>query len=125
MDVRSMDFPDGSFDCVIDKGTLDAILCGEMSTTNAHKSLSEIYRVLSPKGTYICISYGQPTHRICYLEKPEFEWKIVTNNVFKPTISTSITLSNDDKDSPNVHYIYICTKVRQPTHLQHIILIDN
>jgi len=35
MDVRAMDFEAGSFDSVIDKGTLDSILCGESSTTNA------------------------------------------------------------------------------------------
>ena len=26
MDARAMDFEDGSFECVIDKGTLDAVL---------------------------------------------------------------------------------------------------
>jgi hypothetical protein len=26
MDVRAMDFETGSFDCVIDKGTLDSVL---------------------------------------------------------------------------------------------------
>jgi len=34
MDVRAMEFENGSFDCVIDKGTLDSILCGESSTTS-------------------------------------------------------------------------------------------
>ena len=28
MDVRAMDFPDASFDAVIDKATLDSVLCG-------------------------------------------------------------------------------------------------
>lgn len=35
MDVRALDFETGQFDCVIDKGTLDSILCGESSTSNA------------------------------------------------------------------------------------------
>ena len=34
MDVRAMEFENGLFDCVLDKGTLDCILCGESSTIN-------------------------------------------------------------------------------------------
>lgn len=48
MDVRAMDnFESGGFDLVLDKGTLDSILCGDSSTSNAQKTLSEIYRVLN------------------------------------------------------------------------------
>jgi len=36
MDVRAMDnFETGSFDLVVDKGTLDSVLCGDSSTANA------------------------------------------------------------------------------------------
>mmetsp|Transcript_24214 Transcript_24214/g.28183 ORF Transcript_24214/g.28183 Transcript_24214/m.28183 type:complete len:222 (+) Transcript_24214:47-712(+) len=110
MDARSMDYEDGAFDIVVDKGTLDSILCGEGSATSASKMLSEINRVLSPKGVYICISYGIPDHRLLYLEKPEFDWKVTRETIPKPTISTSVTISSEDKDSPQVHYIYICKK---------------
>eukprot|EP01015_Nassula_variabilis_P011213 TRINITY_DN190_c0_g1_i3.p1 TRINITY_DN190_c0_g1~~TRINITY_DN190_c0_g1_i3.p1 ORF type:complete len:132 (+),score=22.07 TRINITY_DN190_c0_g1_i3:84-479(+) len=111
MDARQMDFESGSFDCIVDKGTLDAILCGEGSTTSASKMLSEVYRVLNNKGVYLMISYGQPEHRLCYLEKPaQFDWSIVTHTIPKPTINTSLSLSNEDKDSPSVHYIYVCKR---------------
>lgn len=67
MDVRAMQaLEKGSFDCVIDKGTFDSILCGEGSDTNAEKTLSEIYRVLAPTGVYVCISYGIPEQRESY-----------------------------------------------------------
>jgi len=33
------------------------------------------------------------------------------NKVNKPTISTSITIAADDKDAPNVHFVYVCKKV--------------
>ena len=80
MDCRSMeDFGDATFDAAIDKGTLDAILCGDNSTANAHKMISEIYRVLAPTGAYIIISYGQPPHRYPYLDKPEFNWEITVH----------------------------------------------
>mmetsp|Transcript_6536 Transcript_6536/g.3694 ORF Transcript_6536/g.3694 Transcript_6536/m.3694 type:complete len:97 (+) Transcript_6536:118-408(+) len=60
MDGRAMEFDPGSYDAGIDKGTLDSILCGEGSTVNAHKMVSEVYRVLKPNGVYIVISYGMP-----------------------------------------------------------------
>ena len=55
MDVRSMNYDDGAFDAVVDKGTFDSILCGDGSGPNADQMLSEIHRVLSPSGFYICI----------------------------------------------------------------------
>jgi len=58
MDVKALAFQDNSFEAVIDKGTLDSILCGDGSGPNAAQMLSEIYRVLTPNGVYICISYG-------------------------------------------------------------------
>lgn len=45
------------------------------------------------------------------LNKPEYGFDVVIQKVFKPTISTSITIANNDRDTPNVHYVYICTKV--------------
>ena len=66
MDVRSLQFDEGTFDCVIDKGTFDSILCGDGSGPNSEQMLSEIYRVLSPNGVYICISYGVPDQREHY-----------------------------------------------------------
>jgi len=110
MDVRAMEFDTGAFDCVIDKGTLDSILCGDSSTTNAAKMIGEIHRVLNANGVYFIVSYGTPEHRSIYLEKPEYDWKISTHQVHKPTISTSISLTGEDKDSPNVHYVYVCQK---------------
>jgi 2-polyprenyl-3-methyl-5-hydroxy-6-metoxy-1,4-benzoquinol methylase len=35
MDCRSMDLPDNNFGVVVDKATIDSILCGEGSTHNA------------------------------------------------------------------------------------------
>ena len=66
MDCRSMNYDDGAFDAVVDKGTFDSILCGDGSGPNADQMLNEIHRVLSPNGVYICVSYGVKDTRLKY-----------------------------------------------------------
>jgi hypothetical protein len=49
MDARALNFPDQSFDMVVDKGTIDAMLCStavEKGLDNARKVLMEAVRVL-------------------------------------------------------------------------------
>ncbi|KAK3025335.1 hypothetical protein RJ639_043844, partial [Escallonia herrerae] len=61
MDVRDMSaFQKGSFNAVVDKGTLDSLLCGHNSRENAAKMLEEVGRyvkVLKDKGIYILVFY--------------------------------------------------------------------
>mmetsp|Transcript_115217 Transcript_115217/g.223910 ORF Transcript_115217/g.223910 Transcript_115217/m.223910 type:complete len:211 (+) Transcript_115217:65-697(+) len=108
MDARAMDLPDQKFKVVLDKATLDSILCGEGSTHNAQKMLSEISRVLMPDGVYIAVSHGQPSYRLTYLQRPEFGWTVKIFTVQKPMMGMTASLSSDDKD--NVHYVYVCQK---------------
>jgi ubiquinone/menaquinone biosynthesis C-methylase UbiE len=93
MDVRSLQYDDGTFDAVIDKGTLDSILCGDGSGPNAEMMMEQIYRVLSPKGVYICITYGLPDQRTAHFTRPEFNWQLSTHKVAKPTVSTTAILA--------------------------------
>ncbi|XP_028248155.1 EEF1A lysine methyltransferase 4-like isoform X3 [Glycine soja] len=54
MNVRDMSlFPDESFDGVIDKGTLDSLMCGTDAPISAAQMLAEVCRLLKPGGTYI------------------------------------------------------------------------
>lgn len=96
MDVCSLEYPDEAFDVVLDKGTLDSILCGEGSTSNVSKMCNEISRcvtaasapsvapltparlpsVLKANGAYVVISYGIPDNRLSYLDNAEFGWKV-------------------------------------------------
>mmetsp|Transcript_62899 Transcript_62899/g.162592 ORF Transcript_62899/g.162592 Transcript_62899/m.162592 type:complete len:208 (+) Transcript_62899:80-703(+) len=108
MDARSIEVPDQNFNVVLDKATIDSILCGEGSTHNAQKVLSEVSRVLVPHGVYIAISHGQPSYRLTYLQRPEFGWNVQVKTVQKPMMGMTASLSADDKD--NVHYVYICQK---------------
>jgi len=76
MDCRSMSFKDNEFDLVIDKGTLDAILCGNDSAKNSSEMLDQCSRVLKPGGVFLIFTYGQPQSRLSYLEKPKLNWKV-------------------------------------------------
>ncbi|KDP43608.1 hypothetical protein JCGZ_16895 [Jatropha curcas] len=54
MDVRDMSFfPDDSFDSVIDKGTLDSLMCGNDAPISAAQMLGEVSRLLKPGGIHI------------------------------------------------------------------------
>ena len=105
MDAMEMkDFQDEMFNVVIDKGTLDAVMCSDNFITNGHKMISEVYRVLQPGGKYICITYGDSEHRKKHFETQTWE-KIITDKIPKPAISTK-----EQNDTEKFHYIYIIIK---------------
>lgn len=108
MNVCALEFPDESFDVVLDKGTADSILCGEGSTANAAKMCQEVSRVLKPSGTFMVISYGVPDNRLSYLENEDYGWSVTVHTVAKPTVSA--TAVPDTKDANSVHYIFVCVK---------------
>jgi len=108
MNVCSLEFPDESFDAVIAKGVMDAILCGEGSTANVAKMCMEVSRVLKPAGVFFVVSYGTQENREQYLNGEDYSWKMEMLTVPKPTVSA--TAVPDTKDSSSVHYIYVCTK---------------
>ncbi|CDO98708.1 unnamed protein product [Coffea canephora] len=128
MDVRDMNaFEAGSFDAVVDKGTLDSILCGNNSQENAAKMLQEVGRVLEDRGIYLLITYGAPNYRL-HLLRNSCSWTIKLHVIGKllseetsqcrewdltfpvplddDGISTEAVLGKN----PDVHYIYVCIK---------------
>jgi SAM-dependent methyltransferase len=67
---------DESFQCILDKGTLDAILCGNESNKSSTAFLAEMHRLLRPGGALIVITYGQPSSRLPILERKQFGWRV-------------------------------------------------
>ena len=60
-DVSDMTlYRDNYFDIVIDKGTLDALLCDANADINVRQMIDEIKRVLKDGGNYIVISFHKP-----------------------------------------------------------------
>ncbi|CAM9137178.1 unnamed protein product [Scytosiphon promiscuus] len=57
-----LDFPDGTFDAIVDKGTLDALLC--RSVEDAHLMVAEMHRILRKGGVYFQISAEDPDARL-------------------------------------------------------------
>ena len=110
-DMRPLFNEDELFDVVLDKGTLDSILCGDSSGPNTDKALKEIYRVLKPNGVYICMTYGLPDQRLEIFKRPEFRWSPIIHKVTKTTISTQQVVAAEDKNDKNFHYIYILKKL--------------
>ena len=83
MNVCSLEFPDETFDAVVAKGTMDAILCGEGSTANVAKMCMEVSRVLRPNGVFFIVSYGVPENRLQYLEPEDYSWNVTFHTVPK------------------------------------------
>jgi SAM-dependent methyltransferase len=68
-DCRSMpEFDDASFGSVLDKGTLDAVLCSSHGTADAAAYINEVHRLLVPGGVFLLISLGQPQARLAALK---------------------------------------------------------
>mmetsp|Transcript_12516 Transcript_12516/g.12585 ORF Transcript_12516/g.12585 Transcript_12516/m.12585 type:complete len:152 (+) Transcript_12516:160-615(+) len=109
-DVMSMDFPSSSFDAVIDKGTLDSILCGDRSNIMARRMLTQVQRVLKPQGIFVSISYAPPENRNRYLKMPDFTWNVFEYRISKPVLSTTAAMTKEDGQS--IHYVYVCVKKR-------------
>lgn len=68
-DCRSMpQYADASFGSVLDKGTLDAVLCSSHGTADAAAYVNEVHRLLVPGGVFLLISLGQPHARMAALQ---------------------------------------------------------
>ncbi|XP_035526376.1 EEF1A lysine methyltransferase 4 isoform X1 [Morone saxatilis] len=84
MDVRQLSFPDASFDVILEKATLDAIMVEEktpweVSTQTAgfiHKALTEICRCLKPGGRFISVTFANPFFRKRLYARTEYNWSI-------------------------------------------------
>ena len=106
MDVRQMNFPNNTFDAVIDKGLLDAVVCSDGAKQNVDSMMTEIYRVLKPNGVYICVSHGGITTRKKYLKNlKKFNWERTQELIPKPCGNTEF---HGMKGMPKCHCSF-CT----------------
>eukprot|EP00743_Colponemidia_sp_Colp-15_P010282 GILK01011307.1.p1 GENE.GILK01011307.1~~GILK01011307.1.p1 ORF type:complete len:252 (+),score=20.19 GILK01011307.1:47-757(+) len=107
MDVRDLDYPSNFFDVVIDKSTMDSILCGEMAFINVARMTKEIQRVLRIGGYYLIISYGHPENRVLHLEMPHLKWSI---HQLKLEPSSELFTQDALDAEEQRHFCYLCQK---------------
>jgi ubiquinone/menaquinone biosynthesis C-methylase UbiE len=55
---------------MIDKSTMDTLLCGKKAFLNTARMLKQCQRVLKTGGYYMAVSYGEPSNRKFHLERP-------------------------------------------------------
>ena len=103
MDVCEMAYKDETFDLVIDKSTIDAILCGDHCFMLVAKMLKEISRVLKTGGYYIIISYGKPESRMVHLERDHLAFEIQIYTIKR----------QEEDEQEKIHYVYICKKLTE------------
>ncbi|KAF9158423.1 hypothetical protein DFQ26_007655 [Actinomortierella ambigua] len=90
MDIRDLKFGSDSFDVVIDKGTMDALMCDRGDVWNPDEELiktvamevDEVVRVLKTGGRFLYITFGQPHFRKRHLERPCWKVNISTLGMF-------------------------------------------
>ncbi|GLC33489.1 hypothetical protein PLESTB_000080400 [Pleodorina starrii] len=76
-DCRSMpEFLDCQFGSVIDKGTVDALLCSKDAANDIRSMFREISRVLIPGGVFLLVTLGAPSQRLSLVNRPEFDWSV-------------------------------------------------
>ncbi|GLI60014.1 hypothetical protein VaNZ11_002078, partial [Volvox africanus] len=76
-DCRNMpEILDCQFGSVVDKGTVDALLCSKDAADNIHNMFREISRVLVPGGVFLLITLGGPAQRLSLVNRQEFDWSV-------------------------------------------------
>lgn len=103
MDVTRLEFPEASFDVVIDKGTIDSLLCGSNSFHNVYQMNKQISRVLKRGGKYISVTYGQPDTRIDHFRRKRLHLGVEHRTVDKPVFSSDVSPTSN-------YHVYIMTK---------------
>jgi len=110
MDLLKMSFEDNTFDSVIDKGTLDAIMADDSTGTTEKVTaiIAEIRRVLKNSGRYICVSLAQG-HIVDFIVKQFAEGWLVRLHQVKLGDSVEQAEGGIGKALPV--FVFIMTKI--------------
>ncbi|XP_071454716.1 EEF1A lysine methyltransferase 4-like [Hetaerina americana] len=83
MDMRSMSFLEASFDVIIEKGTLDAMLVenspwhiSDENLALIDEILTQVSRILKDNGKFISVTFTQPHFRIPMFINEKYRWDV-------------------------------------------------
>ncbi|KAF7016228.1 hypothetical protein CFC21_029888 [Triticum aestivum] len=89
MDMTNMQFPDGSFDFILDKGGLDALMEPEVGTKLGMKYLDEAKRVLKSGGKFACFTLAESHVLDLLLSEFRFGWDMTIQAIASEPSSKS------------------------------------
>lgn len=132
-DVRALaSIHDAAMGNIMDKGTLDSLLCGVCAFESVSLAVREYSRVLAPLGALLVVSYGKPSERMHHLTDPALGWDVRVYAVSKMNIEdaaaaalgvtdppVTVTIKGPHSDAAgiaslealeDVHFVYACVK---------------
>ena len=80
MDCRNLKYPNQYFDLILDKTTIDCLLCGDNGPLSVLTMLYECHRVLKDEGKYVAISFGEPSIRIEHLKWFDVKVEVISRD---------------------------------------------
>ena len=122
-DVLNLEYKKEIFDLIIDKATMDTVLCTDNALLNITKMTKEISRALKTGGVYLVLSYGRPDERLIHLRRDHLAFDIKICKIVKSEkngkINYDLSIQDEDdeeinenaKEEKRVHYAYVCKKL--------------
>ena len=78
MNCNQLQYPDEFFDIIIEKSTIDGMLCGSNAYKKVAILLKECQRTLKTGGVFISVSFGQPQTRELHFKRPHLGMELNT-----------------------------------------------
>ncbi|XP_024026102.1 methyltransferase-like protein 13 [Morus notabilis] len=102
MDMTKMQFEAETFNVVLDKGGLDALMEPELGPDLGNQYLSEVKRVLKSGGKFICLTLAESHVLGLLFSKFHFGWKMTVHAIpqkpsSKPSLQTFMVVAEKEK----------------------------
>ncbi|WCJ33167.1 eEF1A lysine and N-terminal methyltransferase [Euphorbia peplus] len=104
MDMTAMQYADETFNLVVDKGGLDALMEPELGSNLGTQYLSEVQRVLVLGGKFICLTLAESHVTGLLFSKFRFGWKMSVHAIpqkpsSKPSLCTFMVVAVKEKST--------------------------